>query len=282
MKFDEIEKLARQIEAMLFRTSHNMTVGLFKSKYRGSGLSFLEHKVYTPGDDVRFIDWKVSTRQDKMYVKTFEEERNVKISVFLDLSNSMLLGWRGKSKIQAALEIVYLFFLITDRTKDYINLNLIMDKIHESSWDTGKKGLASALMFLTRKGVLESGGNVDQTIRHHAYVDKKAILKKIQYNLESKKEVLLISDFNEALLLEDVKKYLKHPKMLCVKMEAPVDHYDGNPLLVHGKTSVMNKVSSVLSNMQSKEKKSEYRNKHLRTVRMDEENYLEKFIKELV
>ena len=82
MNFEEVEKLAKQIQAKLFKNSSSTIQGIYRSRFKGSGITFKEHKIYSHGDDVRFIDWKVSTRNEKMYVKTFEEERNVRYQYF--------------------------------------------------------------------------------------------------------------------------------------------------------------------------------------------------------
>ena len=91
MNLKEIERVVGMIQAHIFRNSNAYSAGMLKSHFRGSGLQFREHQVYVPGDDVRFIDWKLSARAPNVYVKTFEEERNVEIVVFVDLSHTLFL-----------------------------------------------------------------------------------------------------------------------------------------------------------------------------------------------
>ena len=73
--------------------------GLHKSPYRGFSVEFAEYREYTPGDDIRHIDWKVMARSDRYYVKEFEEETNLQCFVLLDRSASMGYASNGISKL---------------------------------------------------------------------------------------------------------------------------------------------------------------------------------------
>ena len=97
MDIKAIERAVAKIQTALFKNSNSFSVGTLKSQFRGSGLQFKEHQVYTHGDDVRFIDWKMMAKTSRPYIKTFEEERNVEIVVVVDLSLSMFVGLRGVS-----------------------------------------------------------------------------------------------------------------------------------------------------------------------------------------
>jgi uncharacterized protein (DUF58 family) len=282
MKFDDVEKLAKQIQAKLFKNSNSTIQGIYRSRFKGSGITFKEHKIYTHGDDVRFIDWKVSTRNDKMYVKTFEEERNVKISIFLDLSNSMTLGWENKSKIEAGAEICYLFYLLSDKTKDLINLNFISDKIYETSWSSGKRGLANLIMFMSRNGILNKDGKIDLTLKDTPFTDRSIIRRKILYNLQSKKEVLLISDLCETVQLDSIEDFLSRPNFHCVKLEAPIDTYKKDRISAYGQESINGKLKTSIKGFNSSSSMEEKIHKKLKIVSLDNEKYLEDFVKNMV
>ena len=66
--------------------------GLHKSPHRGFSVEFSEHREYTPGEDIRYIDWKVFGRTDRFYIKVFKEETNLKCYIILDISTSMDLS----------------------------------------------------------------------------------------------------------------------------------------------------------------------------------------------
>jgi uncharacterized protein (DUF58 family) len=69
--------------------------GLHKAPYLGVSIDFAEHRGYMPGDDIRFIDWRVFARTDRFYVKQFEADTNANFSVMFDISRSMSFGSQG-------------------------------------------------------------------------------------------------------------------------------------------------------------------------------------------
>jgi len=66
--------------------------GMHKSPYFGQSVEFLQHREYVTGDDLRHVDWKVWARQDRLYVKQYEEETNLRCALLVDISNSMAYG----------------------------------------------------------------------------------------------------------------------------------------------------------------------------------------------
>ena len=66
--------------------------GIHRSPYFGQSVEFLQHREYTPGDDLRHIDWKVWAKQDRYYVKQFEEDTNLRCTLLVDVSGSMQYG----------------------------------------------------------------------------------------------------------------------------------------------------------------------------------------------
>lgn len=66
--------------------------GMHRSPYRGVSVDFAQHREYVPGDDVRFVDWKVFAKSDRFYIKEFEEETNLNCHLFVDASESMAYG----------------------------------------------------------------------------------------------------------------------------------------------------------------------------------------------
>ena len=66
--------------------------GMHRSPYFGQSVEFLQHREYAVGDDLRYVDWKVWARQDRLYVKQFEEETNLRCTMLVDVSNSMAYG----------------------------------------------------------------------------------------------------------------------------------------------------------------------------------------------
>jgi uncharacterized protein (DUF58 family) len=73
--------------------------GMHRSPYFGASVDFAEHRGYTPGDDIRRVDWKVFARTDRFYVKEYEADSNSNFAVLLDVSRSMGFGSRGITKL---------------------------------------------------------------------------------------------------------------------------------------------------------------------------------------
>ena len=87
--------------------------GLHRSPYFGQSVEFLQHREYTPGDDLRHVDWQVWARQDRLYVKQFEEDTNMRVNLLVDVSSSMEYGNGPLNKYEYAATIaVSLAFLI--------------------------------------------------------------------------------------------------------------------------------------------------------------------------
>src|SRR5262245_25839104 len=66
--------------------------GMHRSPYRGFSVEFAQHREYVPGDDIRFVDWKVYAKSDRVYIKEFETETNLRLHLFVDRSESMAYG----------------------------------------------------------------------------------------------------------------------------------------------------------------------------------------------
>ena len=85
----------RRIQRMEVRARHiveGFLSGMHRSPYFGQSVEFLQHREYVPGDDLRHIDWKVWAKQDRFYVKQFEEYTNMRCSLLVDVSGSMQYG----------------------------------------------------------------------------------------------------------------------------------------------------------------------------------------------
>ncbi len=95
----EIETL--QLNAR--RVAHGALAGIHRSLRRGSSIEFSEHKVYTPGDDIRHIDWRAFAKTDRYHVKQFEDETNITVELIVDHSGSMeFASGDGASKLDVA------------------------------------------------------------------------------------------------------------------------------------------------------------------------------------
>lgn len=94
--------------------------GIHRSPYFGQSVEFLQHREYAPGDDLRHVDWKVWARQDRYYVKQFEEDTNLRATLLVDVSGSMQYG-RGKlNKYEYGCTIAACFAYLLLRQQDAV------------------------------------------------------------------------------------------------------------------------------------------------------------------
>lgn len=275
MNLKEIEKVVASIQGHLFRNSNSFSIGMLKSHFRGAGLQFKEHQVYNPGDDVRFIDWKLSAKTNTTYVKTFEEERNVEIYTVLDLSESMLYGHGGVSKLQAAIEIICLLLLISEKSKDKIAPVIISDEIKILPLSSGHQGIVIFIDQLERLGVIDSSGRVNPFygLEENDRSQKKMGLFKSL--IARGKEVVYLGDFSQITDIDTFEKLIKRHNMHCFRVLSPLDLATKVPFSILGKVKGHHKRLSVFSNTEEKIK-----GKH-KVIKVDE-RYLESFIREML
>lgn len=215
----KIGKVALNIRKIKASRSIYDYSGELRSKYRGNGIQFKEHFLYMPGDDVRFIDWNLSAKTQKIYVKSFEEERNLDIHVFLDITESMFLLQDKKSKLEAYIESIILLYLIFQKTKDNLAVHIFFDKVYRMESANGFLGVEVFLKFCENLSLVKdykvSSFKKIQGIKEEIKINE---IKKI---LQKKKEIILFSDFIS--LSQDMEKilYLKqiHPFSYYVEIE---------------------------------------------------------------
>ena len=96
--------------------------GLHRSPYFGASVDFAEHRGYTPGDDIRRVDWKLFGRTDRFYVKEYEADSNSNFAVLLDVSKSMGFGSRGVTKLDYARLLSGCLTYLVHRQRDRVGL----------------------------------------------------------------------------------------------------------------------------------------------------------------
>ena len=113
------------LEFVAQRVVEGLLAGLHRSPHRGFSVEFAEHRMYQPGDDLRFVDWRMFGRSDRYYVKQFEEETNLRAYVLLDLSASM--AWSSRpddlpTKLWYGKQLAASLALLLNRQGDAVGL----------------------------------------------------------------------------------------------------------------------------------------------------------------
>ena len=131
METSDILKRVRQIEIKTRGLSNNIFAGQYHSAFKGKGMSFSEVHEYQYGDDVRDIDWNVTARQNKPYIKVFEEERELTVMLLIDVSNSLDFGSVKQMKKDMVTEIAATLAFSAIQNNDKIGVIFFSDKIEK-------------------------------------------------------------------------------------------------------------------------------------------------------
>jgi uncharacterized protein (DUF58 family) len=127
---DAIKKI-KKIQIITSRMATDAFAGHYLSAFKGRGLEFGELREYEAGDDIRFIDWNVTARMGRPYVKKFREERELTVLFMIDISASCRFGTRNSLKSQLAAEICSLLSFTALKNNDKIGLVLFTDRIEK-------------------------------------------------------------------------------------------------------------------------------------------------------
>lgn len=128
------EEILRQVHLIHFRTKHlvnDIIAGQYESAFRGRGMEFEEVREYQPGDDVRTIDWNVTARMGRPYIKLFREERELVVMLLVDISASGQFGTAEKMKKDVAAEVAALLAYTAIRNNDKVGLILFSDHVEK-------------------------------------------------------------------------------------------------------------------------------------------------------
>ena len=131
METSEIIKKVRKIEIKTRGLSSNIFAGQYHSAFKGRGMAFSEVREYQFGDDVRDIDWNVTARFHRPYVKVFEEERELTVMLLIDVSGSLDFGTQRQMKRDMVTEIAATIAFSAIQNNDKIGVIFFSDKIEK-------------------------------------------------------------------------------------------------------------------------------------------------------
>lgn len=149
----EILKRVRRIEIKTRGLSNHIFAGEYHSAFKGRGMSFSEVREYTPGDDVKSIDWNVTARFSHPFVKVFEEERELTLMLLVDVSSSALFGTRQRLKRELITEICAVLSFSAATNNDKVGVIFFSDKVEK--FIPPKKGRSHILRIIRELIALE-------------------------------------------------------------------------------------------------------------------------------
>ncbi len=190
----ELIKKIKKIHIVSGKLVNSMMAGQYKSVFRGSGIEFEEVREYTPGDEVKNIDWKVSARMGRPYIKLYKEERELIVMLLVDMSASGCFGTTKNLKKEAAAEIAAILAFNAIRNNDKVGAILFTDRVEK--YIPPQKGSSHVWRVIKEIFVFEPkhhGTDIHNAIRYFGTVTRKKTIS------------FLISDF----LCSDYSRQLK-------------------------------------------------------------------------
>lgn len=174
MTSEELLQKVRKIEIKTHGLSRNIFAGEYHSQFKGRGMAFSEVREYQPGDDVRSIDWNVTARLNKPYIKVYEEERELTVMLLVDVSGSRNFGTISQFKRDSMAEIAATLAFSTIENNDKVGIIFFSDKIEK--FIPPKKGKSHVLHIIRELISFEptSGGtNINQALQYLTNAQKR-------------------------------------------------------------------------------------------------------------
>lgn len=200
---EERRKKLRRIEIKTRKLSNQIFSGSYHSAFKGRGISFSEVREYQYGDDVRAIDWNVTARNQKPFIKVFEEERELTVMLLIDVSQSSFFGTQNefKNHIIAELGGVIAFSAITNNDK--VGVLFFSDKIEQ--FVPPKKGKTHILRIISEIYDFkpkQEGTDLGEALKHfNNLVKKKCITFLISDFLQTTNNPAKQNEFKKALTI---------------------------------------------------------------------------------
>ena len=190
----------RRITRLDLRARHiveGFLSGMHRSPYFGQSVEFLQHREYVPGDDLRHVDWKVWARQDRLVVKQFEEDTNLRCTMVVDVSHSMQYGNGPLNKFEYAATIAASLSYLVLQQQDAVGCITFDDKVRMRVPIRSKRNHIHSVI-----DSLDTQSPSDKT-------DMYAVMREIAETVPRRGMVMLISD-----LLGDIEGTIKGLKLL--------------------------------------------------------------------
>ncbi len=162
-KISNLQVLARQVV-------EGVCSGLHTSPHKGLSVEFRQHRQYTQGDEIRRLDWKVFGKTDRLFIKEYEEETNLRATLLVDVSGSMAYDGSGTSKAQYALHLAACLSYLMLRQADSVGLVTFDKKVREYVPPRSRPSHLSILMETLAK--TKTGGETELAKVFHQLVPK--------------------------------------------------------------------------------------------------------------
>ena len=202
MTSEELLKRVRKIEIKTRRLSRNIFAGEYHTQFKGRGMAFSEVREYQPGDDVRSIDWNVTARLNKPYVKVFEEERELTVMLLVDVSGSRNFGTQSQMKRDMMAEVAATLAFSTIANNDKVGVIFFSDKIEKYiPAQKGKTHVLHIIRELLSFEPISKGTDMAQALQYFSNAQKRRctafIISDFIGDLKMEKPLMVASNRHE-------------------------------------------------------------------------------------
>src|SRR5262249_31857338 len=206
----------RQVKLLELRTRglvNSLFTGEYRSVFKGQGMEFAEVREYQAGDEVRSIDWNVTARMQRPYVKRYIEERELTVMLAVDVSGSERFGTRRRFKSELASELAAVLAMSAIRNNDRVGGVMFTEQIEHVV--PPKKGRRQALRLIRDILAFEPKGRGTDIAGATEYMNKMLAHKAI---------IFLVSDFLGANIERPLKLLAQRHDVVAVTVEDPSEH----------------------------------------------------------
>ncbi|MEX2177120.1 MAG: DUF58 domain-containing protein [Gemmatimonadaceae bacterium] len=206
-------EVLRQVKLLELRTRglvNSLFSGEYRSVFKGQGMEFAEVREYQPGDEVRSIDWNVTARMRRPYVKRYIEERELTVMLAVDLSGSERFGTQRRFKSELASELAAVIAMSAIRNNDRVGTLLFTDRVEHVV--PPRKGRRHALRLIRDLLVFEPLGRGTDVAGATEYLNKMLAHKSI---------IFVVSDFISPAIERPLKLLAQRHDVVAVTVEDP-------------------------------------------------------------
>jgi uncharacterized protein (DUF58 family) len=180
----ELVALIKKIQIKTDRLASEILAGEYRSAFRGRGLNFESVREYQIGDDIRFLDWKITAKMQEPFIRQYKEERQLSIVLIIDLSASTFFGTQKYNKKELGIELASVLASLAIKNNDKVGMMLVTDRIE--AFIPPKQGKSQVFRLI--RDLLSFTPSSQKT-------NLKKVLKDAIQKIPPKSVVFLISDF---------------------------------------------------------------------------------------
>jgi len=208
-------EILRQVKLIELRTRqlvNTLFSGEYRSVFKGQGMEFAEVREYLPGDEVRTIDWNVTARMGRPFVKRYIEERELTVMLVVDVSGSARFGTRNRFKSELASELAAVLTMSAIRNNDRVGILLFTDRVEHVV--PPRKGRRHGMRVIRDLLVHEPAGSGTDVAGAVSYLDRV---------LPHRAIVFVVSDFLEADVERPLKRLAQQHDVIAVTVTDPAE-----------------------------------------------------------